>query len=270
MTSPWPCSRARTRRRYARHLALPEIGPDGQRAIGAASVFVVGAGGLGSPVALYLAAAGIGRISIADPDVVDVSNLQRQIIHDTPSLGTRKVDSAAARLRRLNPSVVVETHPVAVNAATAMSLIGDHDIVIDAADNFPTRYLLNDAVLRARVPLVHGSVFRFEGQVSVFTPYQGPCYRCLFPQPPPPELAPDCATAGVLGSVTGIVGSIQATEALKLIVGIEPTLTGTLLTIDTLANEWMRLRVERDPACPACSDETTPPDLIDYDETCVR
>lgn len=254
--------------RYARHLVLPEIGPEGQQALAAASVLVVGAGGLGSPVCLYLAAAGVGRITIADPDVVDVSNLQRQVVHDSTTLGRRKVDSAAERMRRINPGVIVTIHPAAVSADTVMGLIEGHDLVVDTTDNFPTRYLLNDAALRARVPLVHGSVFRFEGQVSVFLPYAGPCYRCLFPMPPPPELAPNCATAGVLGPVTGVIGSVQATEAIKLITGAGSPLVGSLLVVDTLSNQWGTMRFGRDPACPACGDEGSPPELVDYDASC--
>ena len=254
--------------RYARHLVLPQVGPHGQRALSEASVLVVGAGGLGSPVGLYLAAAGVGRITIADPDVVDVTNLHRQVIHDTGSLGRLKAESAVAEMRRLNPTIAIEPLAEAVTAAGALDLVSAHDLVVDTTDNFPTRYLLNDASLRSRVPLVHGSVFRFEGHASVFVPYEGPCYRCLFPQPPPPELAPNCAEAGVLGSVTGIIGSIQATEAIKLITGAGEPLVGTLLTVDTLTEEWTRLEFTRDPACPACADEENPPPLKDYDATC--
>jgi molybdopterin/thiamine biosynthesis adenylyltransferase/rhodanese-related sulfurtransferase len=254
--------------RHARHLVMPEIGPAGQDRLDQASVLIVGAGGLGSPAALYLAAAGVGRIGIVDPDVVDVSNLQRQILHDTGWIGRLKVESAADRLTRLDPALTIETHPVLLEAANAAELIATYDVVIDASDNFPTRYLLNDAVMHTGAPLVHGSVFRFEGQASVFLPHEGPCYRCLFPLPPPPELAPDCATAGVLGSVTGIIGAIQATEAIKLIVGTGTSLAGTLLTVNTLDNEWNRLEFTRDPACPTCSDPGVLPRLTDYDASC--
>jgi molybdopterin/thiamine biosynthesis adenylyltransferase/rhodanese-related sulfurtransferase len=256
--------------RHSRQITLPEIGPDGQHAIAAASVLVVGAGGLGSPVATYLTGAGVGRVVVADPDVVDITNLHRQTLHDTSSIGRRKAESAADRLRRIDPEITIEAHAEAVTAANAAGVVAGHDLVIDATDNFPTRYLLNDAVLGSRTPLVHGSVFRFEGQVSVFRPYDGPCYRCLFPSPPPPELAPDCATAGVLGPTTGVIGSLMAVEALKLIVDLEPALTGQLLMIDTLTQTWTKLRFDRNPACTACGDEANPPALVDYDPTCTR
>lgn len=261
---PGPAERAR----YARQLALPEVGPGGQRRLASSSVLVVGAGGLGSPAATYLAAAGVGRIALADPDVVDVTNLQRQFLHGTTTVGALKVESAARRLRDLNPEVLVEPHAKALNAANALDMLAGHDVIVDGSDNFPTRYLLNDAVLHTGTPLVHGSVFRFEGQVAVFTPGTGPCYRCLFPQPPPPHLAPDCATAGVMGSVTGIVGSIQATEALKVLLGIGKSLSGRLLMVDALAHRWETLEFERDPACPACGPDGPPP-LTDYDDTCI-
>jgi molybdopterin/thiamine biosynthesis adenylyltransferase/rhodanese-related sulfurtransferase len=255
--------------RHARQIALPEIGPDGQRALSEASVLVVGAGGLGSPVATYLAGAGVGRIAVADPDVVDVTNLHRQTLHDTGSVGRRKVESAAERLRRIDPGLAIETHPTAITASSADDLLQGHDLVIDCTDNFPTRYLLNDAALRARIPLVHGSVFRFEGQVSVFQPYEGPCYRCLFPTPPPPELAPNCATAGVLGPTTGAIGSLMAIEAIKLLAGVDPTLVGSLLMVDTLTQNSTRLGFERDPGCVACGDPGAPPELVDYDDGCL-
>ncbi len=254
--------------RYARHMTLPGVGVEGQRKLGSAAALIVGAGGLGSPVALYLAAAGVGRIGIVDPDVVDVTNLQRQIVHDTASIGMAKTESAASTLRKLNPSIVVEPHTTALVAANAIGLLAGYDVVIDATDNFPTRYLLNDASLHTRTPVIHGSVFRYEGQVSVFDPYRGPCYRCLFPVPPPPELAPNCAEAGVLGSVTGTVGTIQATEVLKMILGIGEPLIGRLLVIDVLTQESTLLQIARDPQCPTCSDEASPPRLVDYDDAC--
>ncbi len=255
--------------RYARHFPLEGVGREGQKRLAAASVLLVGLGGLGSPAALYLAAAGIGRIGLVDPDVVDVTNLQRQVIHDTERLGVRKVDSAAIAIERLNPGVTVDRHPIAIRAGNALEVMGDYDVVVDAADNFPTRYLVNDASLHVRVPVVHGSVYRFEGQASVFQPYEGPCYRCLFPQPPPPELAPNCAEAGVLGMLPGTIGSIQATEAIKLILGIGETLVGRLLAYDALTEEFTRLSISRDPGCAACADELKPPLLVDYDDTCI-
>jgi molybdopterin/thiamine biosynthesis adenylyltransferase/rhodanese-related sulfurtransferase len=255
--------------RYARHLVLEGVGRNGQRRIGAASVLVVGLGGLGSPVGLFLAAAGIGRLGLVDPDVVDISNLQRQVIHDTTRLGSRKVDSAALTIERLNPGVGVERHPVPLAAANALELMAGYDVVVDATDSFPSRYLINDAALHLGVPVVHGSVYRFEGQATVFLPHRGPCYRCLFPLPPPPELAPNCAEAGVLGVLPGTIGSIQATEVLKLVLGVGDTLAGTLLTYDAREATFRRLGVRRDPACAACSDESRLPLLVDYDVSCA-
>jgi len=255
--------------RYARHLVLDGVGPEGQQRIKAASVLVVGVGGLGSPVGLYLAAAGVGRIGLVDPDVVDITNLQRQVIHDTARIGMGKVESAATAIERLNPGVAVEQHRVTLGADNALSILDGYDVVIDAADNFPARYLLNDASLHLRIPVVHGSVYRFEGQATVFRPYSGPCYRCLFPKPPPPELAPNCAEAGVLGVLPGTIGMIQATEALKLILGTGNTLEGRLLTYDALGAVFDTLSVKRTPDCPACGDENQLPMLVDYDEACA-
>ena len=254
--------------RYARHHVLREIGKDGQDRLLAARVLLIGAGGLGSPVALYLAAAGVGTIGIVDPDVVDLTNLQRQVLHDATSLGTLKVDSAADALRRLNDDVEVIRFAEPIQASNALRLMDGYDVVVDGADNFPTRYLVNDASLHLRVPVVHGSIFRWEGQATVFDPYRGPCYRCLFPEPPPPEMAPNCAEAGVLGALPGVIGSIQAVEAVKLILGVGEPLRGRLLTYDALAEEFSEVRLERDPGCPACSDESAPPVLVDYDDTC--
>jgi molybdopterin/thiamine biosynthesis adenylyltransferase/rhodanese-related sulfurtransferase len=254
--------------RYARHLVLREIGEAGQQRLLGARVLLIGAGGLGSPVALYLAAAGIGTLGIVDPDVVDLTNLQRQVLYDSTRVGTLKVESAGDALRRLNDDVEVIGHAEAIQAGNAIRLMEGYDVVVDGADNFPTRYLLNDASLHLRIPVVHGSIFRWEGQVTVFDPYRGPCYRCLFPEPPPPELAPNCAEAGVLGALPGVIGSIQAVEAVKLILGVGEPLTGRLLTYDALAEEFITLRLERDPACPACSDESMPPVLVDYDDAC--
>ncbi len=256
------------RARYSRHLALPEVGVEGQERLAAAKVLVVGAGGLGSPVVLYLAAAGVGTLGVIDHDVVDVSNLQRQVVHDTVRIGMAKVDSAAETVRRLNPGVEVDGLRTRLTAANALDLLEGYDVVVDGADNFPTRYLLNDASLHLRIPVVHGSVLRFEGQTTVLAPYRGPCYRCLFPEPPPPELAPSCAEAGVLGVVPGIVGTIQAAEAIKLLLGVGDPLIGRLLVVDAAAAEFRMLKVRRDPACPACSDDSRPPRLVDYDGAC--
>ena len=268
---PWESPEGVTddwRARYARHLVLPGVGEDGQRRLGSARVLVLGAGGLGSPVALYLAAAGVGTIGIADADTVDVSNLQRQVLHDTARIGARKVDSAADSLTRLNPEVRVVRHAVRIVAANVLEVLGGYDVIVDGTDNFPTRYLVNDASLHLRVPVVHGSVFRWEGQVTVFDPYRGPCYRCLFPEPPPPEFAPNCAEAGVLGVLPGVIGSLQATEALKIVLGVGESLSGRLLTYDALGAEFVTLQIARDPACPACADEEHPPALVDYDDAC--
>jgi len=255
--------------RYSRHFVLDGVGRAGQQRLMEASVVIVGLGGLGSPVGLYLAAAGIGRLRLVDPDVVDVTNLQRQVIHDTTRVGARKVDSAATSIERLNPGVVVERHPVSLDAANALEVLGGHDVIVDATDSFPVRYLVNDASLHLRTPVVHGSVYRFEGQTTVFDPYRGPCYRCLFPAPPPTELAPNCAEAGVLGVLPGTVGSLQTTEVIKLILGTGTTLAGTLLTYDARESAFHRLAVRRDPECPACGDEAVPPRLVDYDEACT-
>jgi len=255
--------------RYARHLVLPGVGAAGQRRLDAARVLVVGAGGLGSPVALYLAAAGIGTIGIVDDDVVDLSNLQRQVLHTTDSVGTPKVASALRTLAALNPEVAVVEHPQRLDASCAIALMSGYDVVVDGSDNFPTRYLLNDAALHLRVPVVHGSVFRWEGQCTVIDPYRGPCYRCLFPQPPPPDLAPDCEQAGVFGAVAGVIGSVMATETAKLILGIGEPLVGRLMVFDGESGRTEDLLVRRDPACPACADEGRPPALIDYDDSCL-
>jgi sulfur-carrier protein adenylyltransferase/sulfurtransferase len=254
--------------RYSRQLLLPEVGAAGQARLLASRVLLVGAGGLGSPIALYLAAAGVGTLGLVDPDVVEESNLQRQVIHDREHLGRLKVDSAADAIGRLNPDVAVVRHPVRLTAANALMVLDDYDLVVDGADNFPTRYLLNDAALRLRKPVVYGAVYRFEGQATVVLPYAGPCYRCLFPEPPPPELSPSCAEVGVLGVLPGIIGSIQAAEVLKHLLGVGESLVGRLLAYDALTQEMATLRVRRDPRCPACSDESRPPSLVDYDDSC--
>ncbi len=256
------------RGRYQRHLTLTEVGEEGQQRLLDATVLLVGAGGLGSPAGLYLAAAGVGTIVLVDDDVVDASNLQRQVLHTTDRIGRSKVESAKTAMTALNPDVTVAAHRTRLDAGNILDLMAGVDVVIDGADNFPTRYLVNDASLHARVPVVHGSVFRFDGQVSVFQPYDGPCYRCLYPEPPPPELAPNCAEAGVLGVLPGVVGTLQAVEALKLILGIGDSLAGRLLTYDALDQNFLTLRVAQDPECPACGDENAPPRLIDYDASC--
>ena len=256
------------RARYARHLVLGGVGSEGQQRMLGASVLVLGAGGLGSPAALYLAAAGVGTIGIVDDDVVEVSNLQRQVLHDTHRIGMAKVESARDTLGALNPEIKVEPYAERLTSENALRIMAGYDVVIDGTDNFPTRYLVNDASLHLRVPVVHGSIFRFEGQVAVFDPYRGPCYRCLFPQPPPPELAPNCAEAGVLGVLPGVIGAIQAAEALKLVLGAGEPLRGKLLSYDALDQSFRTLRLERDPDCPACASESEPPRLVDYDETC--
>jgi molybdopterin/thiamine biosynthesis adenylyltransferase/rhodanese-related sulfurtransferase len=257
------------RARYSRHLLLPEVGEQGQRRLLESKVLLIGAGGLGSPAALYLAAAGVGTIGIVDFDVVDETNLQRQILHNMDRVGRSKADSARETLTALNPDVKVITYSERLEAANVLKIMGEYDIVVDGADNFPTRYLVNDASLHLRIPVVHGSIFRFEGQVSVFSPYVGPCYRCLFPQAPPPELAPSCAVAGVLGVLPGIIGSIEAMEAIKMLLGLGDPLVGRLLTYDALDQEFRVLRLRRDEACPACRDEAVLPELVDYDQFCM-
>ena len=254
--------------RYSRHIGLPEVGENGQRRLKRSSVLIVGAGGLGSPAALYLAAAGVGRIGIADFDTIDLSNLQRQLLHDTDRVGQRKTDSARARLGAINPLVRVETIDEELTAANALEIIAAYDVVLDGTDNFKTRYLTNDACVLLGKPNVYGSVLRFEGQASVFATPDGPCYRCLFPEPPPPGLVPSCAEAGVLGVLPGLVGTIQATEAIKLILGIGETLAGRLLLIDTLAMSFRAIRLRRDPGCPACGTREIQA-LVDYDELCA-
>lgn len=257
------------RTRYHRHLLLPEVGERGQARLLESSVLVVGAGGLGSPAAMYLAAAGVGTLGLVDFDSVDASNLQRQILHGVDRIGMPKVESARETLSALNPDVKIVTHPHRLVADNALEIMSGYDLILDGGDNFPTRYLVNDASLHLRVPVVHGSIFRFEGQASVFQPYEGPCYRCLFPQPPPPELAPSCAEAGVLGVLPGVVGSIQALEAIKVLLGIGDTLTGRLLVYDALEQDLQTVRVKRNPECAACSDPDHPPRLVDYDLACA-
>jgi molybdopterin/thiamine biosynthesis adenylyltransferase/rhodanese-related sulfurtransferase len=257
------------RSRYSRHILLPEVGEEGQQKLLDSKILLIGAGGLGSPAALYLAAAGVGTLGIVDFDQVDTTNLQRQILHNLDRVGQPKVESARETLSALNPDVKIEPFTERLSADNVIKVMSGYDVVVDGADNFPTRYLLNDASLHLRVPVVHGSVFRFEGQATVFDPYNGPCYRCLFPEPPPPELAPSCAEAGVLGVLPGIIGSIEAMEAIKVVLGIGDSLVGRLLIYDALDEEFRTVRLRRDPSCPACSDESHPPRLLEYDELCL-
>jgi len=254
--------------RYSRHLLLPEVGVEGQRALKGARVLTIGAGGLGSPIALYLAAAGVGTLGIVEFDVVDLTNLQRQVLHGTSQVGRPKLDSAAARLGDLNPHVRVERHPVQLSSANALEILGAYDIVIDGSDNFPTRYLVNDAAVLLGKPLVYGSIFRFEGQVSVFDASRGPCYRCLYSEPPPPGLVPSCAEGGVLGVLPGIVGSLQALEAIKLILGVGEPLVGRLLLFDALRLRFRELQLRKDPDCPLCGPRPSITGLIDYEAFC--
>jgi len=258
------------RNRYSRHLLIPEVGEEGQRRLLESNILLIGAGGLGSPAALYLAAAGVGRIGIVDDDVVDESNLQRQVLHSTAGLGERKTSSARKALEGLNPDVQVVTYEERLTSENVDRILGDGwDLVVDGADNFPTRYLLNDASVWHDVPVVHGSIFRFEGQVTVFKPHEGPCYRCLFPQPPPPELAPSCAEGGVLGVLPGVIGSLQANEALKLALGIGEPAIGRLLLFDALSARLDEVKVRRDPDCPVCGEHPTITEYIDYVEFCA-
>jgi sulfur-carrier protein adenylyltransferase/sulfurtransferase len=256
-------------RRYSRHLILPEFGMGAQRKLKEGSVLLIGAGGLGSPLALYLAAAGVGHIGIVDFDVVDESNLQRQIAHGTSTLGVKKAESARRRIADLNPNVQVTIYDAQITSENALELIRPYDVVIDGTDNFPTRYLTNDASVMLGKPNVYGSIFRFEGQATVFHPQAGgPCYRCLYPEPPPPGLVPSCAEGGVLGVLPGVIGTIQATEAIKLIAGIGETLVGRLMLYDALSMRFRELKLRRNPDCPVCGDHPTVTELIDYDQFC--
>jgi adenylyltransferase/sulfurtransferase len=255
-------------RRYSRHLILPEVGMEGQKKLKAARVLCIGAGGLGSPVAMYLTAAGVGTIGIVDFDVVDFSNLQRQILHGTPDVGRPKLDSAADRLQALNPHVKVVKHETALTSQNALQLFKDYDVIVDGTDNFPTRYLVNDACVLLGIPNAYGSIFRFEGQASVFGTKDGPCYRCLYPEPPPPGLVPSCAEGGVLGVLPGIVGCIQANETIKLILGIGEPLIGRFLVFDSLRMKFRELKLRKDPDCPVCGTHPTVKELIDYEQFC--
>jgi molybdopterin/thiamine biosynthesis adenylyltransferase/rhodanese-related sulfurtransferase len=257
------------RARYSRHLLIPEVGEEGQLKLLDSKILLIGAGGLGSPASLYLAAAGVGRLGIVDADVVDESNLQRQIVHSTERLGEPKVDSAKRTIEALNPDVQVVAYKERLTSENVERILADGwDVIVDGADNFPTRYLVNDASVWHGIPVVHGSIYRFEGQVTVLKPGEGPCYRCLFPTPPPPELAPSCAEGGVLGVLPGIIGSLQANEALKLALGIGEPLVGRLLLFDALVNEFTEMKLRRDPDCPVCGEHPTITDYIDYVEFC--
>lgn len=255
-------------RRYSRHLIMPEVALAGQKKLKTASVLLVGAGGLGSPLALYLAAAGIGRIGLVDYDVVDATNLQRQVIHGTKAIGRSKLESAKERMLDLNPFIQVDTYETVLTSENALDILRDYDVIVDGTDNFPTRYLVNDACVLLGKPNVYGSIFRFEGQVSVFYAKEGPCYRCLFPTPPPPGLVPSCAEGGVLGILPGTIGTLQATETIKLILGIGEPLIGRLLLYDALQMRFEEVKLRKNPKCPVCGENPTVTQLIDYEAFC--
>ena len=255
--------------RYSRHVLIPEVGEEGQLRLLESKVLLIGAGGLGSPAALYLAAAGVGTLGIIDADVVDASNLQRQILHTVDRIGTPKVDSAEATIHALNPDVAVVKYAARLTSENVLDVITGYDVIVDGTDNFPTRYLLNDASLVAGIPVVHGSIYQFEGSVTVYKPHDGPCYRCQFPEPPPPELAPSCAEGGVLGVLPGVIGTLQATEAVKLVLGIGEPLVGRQLRYDALAMEFVELKMHRDPECPVCSKDPDDIEFIDYEQFCA-
>ncbi len=254
--------------RYSRHIILPDVGVEGQEKLKASSVLLVGAGGLGSPLAMYLAAAGVGRLGLVDFDVVDVSNLQRQVMHGTSDIGRLKLDSAIDRLVEINPLIQIDRHETALTSENALEIIADYDLVADGTDNFPTRYLVNDACVLSGKLNVYASIFRFEGQLSVFGAPDGPCYRCIYPEPPPPGLVPSCAEGGVIGVLPGMVGTMQATEVIKLILGVGEPLIGRLMLADTLTMQFREWKVPRDPDCPVCGDTPTQTTLIDYEAFC--
>ncbi|HET8984010.1 MAG TPA: molybdopterin-synthase adenylyltransferase MoeB [Pedococcus sp.] len=268
LAEPGPDLTTEEKARYARHILLPDIGIEGQRRLKNARVLVVGAGGLGSPALLYLAAAGVGTIGIVDDDTVDASNLQRQVIHGTPDVGRPKTESAAEAVARVNPLVEVVRHDLRLDSANALGVIAGYDIVLDGTDNFPTRYLVNDACVLLGKPHVWGSIYRFDGQVSVWFAGHGPCYRCVFPEPPPPDSVPSCATGGVLGVLCAAIGSVQVAETIKLIVGQGDPLVGRVLVHDSLRQSWDTLRVRQNPACPLCGDHPTIHELVDYEAFC--
>ncbi len=255
--------------RYSRHILLPEVGGAGQQKIRESKILLIGTGGLGSPAAFYLAAAGVGKIGLIDGDVVDLSNLQRQILHTTRDLDRPKVQSAKEKIQALNPDVEVIAYPERITSANALTLLGDYDVIVDSSDNFPTRYLVNDACVFLKKPLVHGSIFRFDGQATTLTPPDGPCYRCLYPDPPPPGLVPSCQEAGVLGVLAGVIGVIQATETLKYVLGLGELLSGRLLLYEALTMTFRTVKVKKDPNCPVCGEHPTITRLIDYEEFCL-
>lgn len=255
-------------KRYGRHIILPEVGMEGQERLNRSSVLIIGAGGLGSPAALYLAAAGVGTIGLVDFDSVDITNLQRQILHTTDSVGTSKLSSAQQRIQALNPTIDVRTHNTRLTFENAMDIIGAYDVIVDGTDNFPTRYLVNDACVFLGKPNIYGSIFRFEGQASVFHASKGPCYRCLYPEPPPPGMVPSCAEGGVFGVLPGIIGTIQATEAIKVLLRLGETLVGRLLLVDALTMEFRTMKLRKDSKCPVCGPEATIKELIDYEDWC--
>ena len=255
--------------RYSRHVLVPEVGEHGQLTLLESKVLLIGAGGLGSPAALYLAAAGVGTLGVIDADTVDVSNLQRQVLHTTDRVGMPKVDSAELTIRALNPDVKVVKYTERLTSANVMDVITGYDVIVDGTDNFPTRYLLNDASLVAGIPVVHGSIYQFEGSVTVYKPHDGPCYRCQYPEPPPPELAPSCAEGGVLGVLPGVIGTLQATETVKLLLGIGTPLVGRQLRYDALEMEFVELKMRRDPNCPVCSKDPADIRFIDYEQFCA-
>ncbi len=255
--------------RYSRHVLIPEVGEEGQLKLLDSKVLLIGAGGLGSPAAVYLAAAGVGTLGIIDADVVDTSNLQRQILHTVDRVGTPKVDSAEIAIHGINPEVIVKKYAVRLTSENVLDVITGYDVIVDGTDNFPTRYLLNDASLVAGIPVVHGSIYQFEGSVTVYKPHEGPCYRCQYPEPPPPELAPSCAEGGVLGVLPGVVGTLQATEAVKLLLGIGEPLVGRQLRYDALSMEFVELKMHRDPECPVCSKDPHEIEFIDYEQFCA-
>ena len=254
--------------RYSRHVIMPEVGVEGQRKLKASSILLIGTGGLGSPLALYLAAAGVGRLGLVDYDIVDESNLHRQIIHGQSTIGQSKLDSAESRIRDINPFVQIDKYNEPLTSDNALRLFEPYDVIIDGTDNFPTRYLVNDACVKLGKPNVYGSIFRFEGQVSVFYAEEGPCYRCMFPTPPPPGLVPNCAEGGVLGILPGTIGTLQATEGIKLLLGIGEPLIGRMLLYDALEMSFMNIKVRKDPNCPVCSIPKDQVELIDYEQFC--
>mgnify|MGYP001815698110 CR=1 FL=1 len=255
-------------RRYSRHLVMPEVGREGQERLKSARVLVVGAGGLGSPAAMYLAAAGVGKLGLVEFDRVEESNLQRQVLYGQSDIGSSKIGVAQARLREINPLIEIVAHELKIDSSNAMELVGRYDLVVDGSDNFPTRYLVNDACVLGGIPDVYGSIFRFEGHLAVFDGKQGPCYRCLFPEPPPPGLVPSCAEGGVLGILPGVIGSLQASETIKLLLGIGESLIGRLMIFDALGPRFRELRLKKSPDCPVCSENPTLTELIDYEAFC--